>query len=112
LRLQTGQAQPAASFQPVHLWALLFGLWVLFLSGTLTSFLGTPGAIQAIRLRLTLAGKQEQLTRAEDELLGLQEVAEHLEKSRPVQQREIRHVLGYAAPDELIFDFTTDPSTL
>jgi hypothetical protein len=32
--------------------------------------------------------------------------ADQLEHSKLVQQREIRRVLGYAADDEIIFDFS------
>ncbi|MDR3608738.1 MAG: hypothetical protein P4M08_15345 [Oligoflexia bacterium] len=93
------------SIQPRHFWFATFGLWLFFLSGVLTPFFGTPGAIQALRLRHILETKQEQIAQHEDELLRLQTEADRLEKSRVAQQIEIRRVLGYAAPNELIFDF-------
>jgi cell division protein FtsB len=93
---------------PNQLWLGLFALWLIFLSGLLSPLLKTPGILQALRLNSILDAKQEQINRSENELLALQNDAELLEKNHIVQQREIRKVLGYAAPDELIFDFSSE----
>ncbi len=90
----------------------MFALWLIFLSGALTPFLGTPGAIQALRLRHILNTKQALVSQREDELIQLQQQIAQLEKSRVAQQFEIRRVLGYAAPNELIFDFSNQTSNL
>lgn len=91
---------------PGRLWTFLFGLWGLFLSGALANFVGSPGVIQAVRLKSLLASKQQHVVRMQDELKRLQAEAVQLDKSKVVQQREIRRILGYAAADEIIFDFT------
>lgn len=90
---------------PGKVWASCFSLWALFLSGVFANFVGSPGVIQAIRLKSLLETKQLQVTKLQDELKRLQTEAVQLEKSKVVQQREIRRVLGYAAPEEIIFDF-------
>jgi hypothetical protein len=99
-------------FWPNGFWITVFGVWFVFLSGLLTPFLGTPGIIQALRLRHTLETKQALVSLHEDELLRLQSRIGQLQKSPVAQQVEIRRVLGYAAPNELIFDFTSQPSSL
>lgn len=90
---------------PHKLWLGIFGVWAFVLTGALAGVLGSPGAIQAIRLQNLLHAKVSQLDQLQTQLNELQAQAEGLEKSAIVQQREIRRVLGYAAPDELIFDF-------
>ncbi len=86
---------------------ILFGLWLVFLSGGLVKVLGTPGALQAYRLNSLLEIKQAELIKMQVELKRLQAEAIELESNPYVQLREIRKVLGYAAKDELIFDFST-----
>lgn len=93
---------------PHPFWIGLFGLWTVFLSGVLTPVFRDPGVIQLMRLRQLADEKRDQISRYETELLQLQEDAALLEKNRLVQQREIRKVLGYAAPGDLIFDFTPE----
>jgi cell division protein FtsB len=87
-------------------WVLVFALWSLFLSGAMASFVGSPGVLQLVRLKSLLATKHATLAQIQDDLKRLQSDAVLLEKSRPLQQREIRRVLGYAAEGELIFDFS------
>ncbi len=91
--------------RPTQLWLVIFGLWVIFLSGAF-AFLGPPGAIQAIRLTNLLDARQKQLLQAEANIMRLEGEISQLEKSPAAQTREIRRVLGYAGPDELIFDFS------
>jgi hypothetical protein len=91
---------------PGRLWASVFGLWAILLSGVFATFVGSPGVIQAIRLGSLLESKQLQVTQMQADLRKLQTEASLIERSRVAQQREIRRVLGYTAPDELIFDFT------
>lgn len=88
-----------------RLWMIFFGCWALFLSGVFASFIGSPGVIQAVRLQSLLSSKQGQIQQIQAELTTLEHQASRLEKNKAVQQREIRRVLGYAASDELIFDF-------
>jgi cell division protein FtsB len=84
---------------------MAFGCWLIFLSGFLAPFVGSPGIVQAIRLHGLLDAKQDQMQHIEDQIRQLEAEALRLEKSSVVQEREIRRVLGYAAGDEIIFDF-------
>ena len=91
---------------PGRLWLGIFGLWAVFLSGLPAAYVDSPGIIQAVRLNRLLASKQEKVLALEAELERMEAESQRLEKSRATQEREIRRVLGYAGPDELIFDFT------
>jgi len=53
-----------------------------------------------------LDSKNARVKSMQDSVMQLETQADLLEKSRTAQQREIRQVLGYAAQDELIFDFS------
>ena len=81
-------------------------LWLLFLTGAFASIVGSPGIVQAVRLRNLLMSKQKSLDEIKTEVAKLQKEANDLEKNRAIQLREIRRVLGYASPDEIVFDFT------
>jgi hypothetical protein len=87
-------------------WIFVFSFWIVLLSGMLSNFIGSPGVIQAVRLNNLLFAKQAQLLSSEQELKKLQAEAALLETNHFAQIREIRRVLGYAAPDEIIFDLT------
>ena len=89
-----------------RIWLILFTFWLLLLSGALTRFVGSPGILQAVRLKNLLESKKAQLTLAQQELQKLEMETSELERNPQAQVREIRRVLGYARPDELIFDFT------
>jgi cell division protein FtsB len=91
---------------PPKAWACVFAVWAVLLSGVAAQFVGSPGVIQAVRLKNLLASQQADLESEWKEVTRLQDEARYLEKSKVVQQREIRRVLGYAASDEIIFDFT------
>lgn len=94
-------------FRPVHLWSFAFALWALFLSGVMGDFVGSPGVVQAQRLKSLLDHKQSQVHGLEAEIARIDSGRYKMEKSSYAQLREIRRVLGYAAPDEIIFDFTS-----
>ena len=87
-------------------WLILFGFWLLFLSGILTGFVGSPGILQAVRLKNLLESKKTQLADGQRELQKIQIESSELERNPHAQMREIRRVLGYARQDEIIFDFT------
>jgi cell division protein FtsB len=89
-----------------RVWLSLFALWGVFLSGVAASLIGPPGVLQSLRLRSLLDSKRTQVAGLEVEIRKLEEERVLLEGSRDAQEREIRRVLGYAAPDEIIFDFT------
>lgn len=98
------------NLNPHRVWLGLFGVWSFLLTGVISGFIGGPGALQAIRLENLLHAKYTKMNALQNQLTGLQSEAEEIEKSAVVQQREIRRVLGYAAPDELIFDFSEGSS--
>jgi hypothetical protein len=93
---------------PNQIWIGIFGIWMVFLSGVLNPFIGSPGMLQSMQLQRILNHKQKQIDAAENQLIALQEDSMRLEKNTLTQEREIRRVLGYAAPNELIFDFSAD----
>jgi cell division protein FtsB len=87
-------------------WIGIFAIWALFLSGAFSRFVGSPGVVQAIRLKVMLDAKNKSVKNMQDAVMQLQAQADLLEKSRTAQQREIRSTLGYAGKDEIIFDFS------
>jgi hypothetical protein len=86
-----------------RIWPILFGIWLLLLTGL---FSGSPGVFQALRLRSLLHSREAQAQTLELAVQRLEAQAEHLEKSRFAQLREIHQTLGYIAEDELLFDFS------
>jgi cell division protein FtsB len=92
-----------------RIWLGAFALWSLFLSGAVASVIGSPGVLQLFRLRGLLDSRESELGRLEAEIHRLQTEAGRLGGSKVLQQREIRRVLGYAAPDEIVFDFRQTP---
>jgi hypothetical protein len=98
--------------RPNSLWLLAFGIWAILLSGALNNLVGPPGILQAVRLRSLLSLKQARALETRAGIEQLRSDAELLEKSHAAQEHEIRRVLGYAAPDELIFDFSSSGESL
>lgn len=96
------------TISPNQIWIGIFAVWLVFLSGILNPFIGSPGALQSVQLQRILNHKQQQIDVAENQLIALQEDSTRLEKNALTQEREIRRVLGYAASNELIFDFSAD----
>lgn len=94
---------------PHRLWLGIFGVWAFFLTGIFASFFGGPGILQAIRLQNLLHARNLKLEAFQAQLNEAKAEADLMETSAIVQQREIRRVLGYAAPDEFIFDFSSGP---
>jgi cell division protein FtsB len=98
---------------PNQVWIAAFSVWGLILTGTLASVLGNlvaPGVLQAVRLQNLLQAKTVQLEKIQAHINDLQSDAELIEKSPITQQREIRRVLGYAASDEIVFEFSSNQS--
>lgn len=94
-----------ARLTPFRLWITIFGVWLVLLSGVLAGIGGSPGIIQSLRLKHLFAVKQDELGNVETEVRRLEDESARLERSRFAQEREIRKVLGYAAEDEIIFQF-------
>jgi len=87
---------------PTQLWLAIFAIWTISLSG----LVGMPGVFQSLRLKSLLNSKETQINQIQGDVKRLQQEVLGLEKNKVIQKREIRRVLGYAAQDELIFDFT------
>src|SRR4051812_19096789 len=88
-----------------QIWIAVFAVWLLFLSGVLSKFTRTPGILQAFRLQALLTERQSQLATIDTENARQTLELQNLKENSAVQEREIRRVLGYAAADEIIFDF-------
>lgn|GEM_PF-1078788 len=84
----------------------LFFIWAAVLSGVFDQTFSSPGALQALELQGLLQDKQAQVVSLEGEIRSLEEQIRLLEKNDIAIEREIRRTLGYAASDELVYDFT------
>lgn len=65
----------------------------------------TPGIWQMISLQQDINSKKNELTELENQISLLEEEQVKLTSDSRYQENEIRRVLGYAAPNELIFEF-------
>lgn len=90
---------------PAKLWLAFFALWSVVLTGVFADTIGAPGGWQAWKLRELLNTKQGQLGELRGHVRRLESQIQLLEKHRTTQVREVRRVLGYAAPEELVFEF-------
>ena len=90
---------------PTTLWLAVFSVWLLLLTGILSDFTGTPGLLQSFRLRNLLEDRRIQVAALEHTMLDLEQEHVLLEKDAKYQAAEIRRVLGYIGPDEIVFDF-------
>lgn len=91
-----------------QLWKLLFVLWLVMISGVFERVGGGPGVIQLVRLKRHLEQRQLEQQRVEADIQRLEQLSGALQSNAALQEREIRRVLGYVAPGELIFDFVSD----
>lgn len=91
--------------RPWGVWLCGAAVWLVLISGVLP-WSATPGIWQALQLKSLLEHKRQNLIRIENEIAELEREKKLLEGHRPTQEREIRRVLGYAAPDEIVFDFS------
>jgi hypothetical protein len=98
------------NLNPHRIWLGIFGVWAFFLTGALSGLVGGPGVIQAVRLENLLHSRSARMDQIQNHISEIQSESVGLEKNPITQQREIRRVLGYAAPDELIFDFGSGSS--
>jgi hypothetical protein len=53
--------------------------------------------------------RQQKMSEIESKIMEISAEQVRLEKSPAAQRREIRRVMGYLAPDEILFDFSSDP---
>jgi len=90
-----------------HFWLGFFFLWMIFTSGFLYSYTHSPGLLQSWQLRSLLSEKKTELVETENKVVKLKKQAEAFKTNSYVQELTIRRVLGYTAPNEIIFDFTS-----
>ncbi len=64
--------------------------------------------VQLWRLESLHQQRQDRLAELENQVLALSSEQVRLERSVVTQQREIRRVLGYVRPDELVYDFSAE----
>lgn len=88
-----------------RIWIALFLLWGVFLSGFPKQFTGSPGIRQSVQLRTLLEDKKTRLEELERRIEQLSKQEKALKTNRVVQEREVRRVLGYVKPDEIVFEF-------
>lgn len=92
---------------PNRVWIGIFAFWFFLLTGvTYEMGAGSPGLLQFSRLNDLLKDRQSQLSDSDTELEKIEIEAVALEKSRVIQEREIRKTMGYVGENELIFDFS------
>lgn len=96
--------KPKIDIQKV--WVLVFLIWGVLLTGVFSFKRGSPGFLQAFRLKQLLLNREDLLHTYESQIQILENERDILEHSPSAQEREIRRVLGYAYSDELIFDFS------
>ena len=99
-------ARRTKSRAPTLIWAALFGIWALFISGAVLGLTGSPGVAQAFRLRSLLVDRRAELARIEESAGRMEGLKKELGTRAPAQEAEIRKVLGYAATGELVFEFS------
>lgn len=96
---------------PNRVWIGIFACWLFLLTGLTHEFgAGSPGLIQFTRLNNLLKNRQSQLIDSDNEIVKVEAESELLEKSRVVQEREVRKTMGYVGENELIFDFSLSQS--
>lgn len=89
-------------------WMIVFGGWIIVLTGGLSPFFSqNPGVLQANRLTALKQEKVKLLQNLESEIHGMKQELELIQSNRWFQEREVRRVLGFAAPNEIVFDFNT-----
>ncbi|GEM_PF-1809732 len=97
---------------PNRVWLAVFAFWLFMLSGVTQQFgVGSPGIVQFLGLNHLLEDRQTQSTEIDSEITRLDSDSAALEKSRVVQEREIRKTMGYVAENEMIFDFSLSSSS-
>jgi cell division protein FtsB len=96
---------------PNRVWVAIFACWLFLLTGVTQRIgFGSPGALQLWSLNELLHTRQDQLAETDAEIAKLEEESVSLEKSRAVQEHEIRKTMGYIGENELIFDFSLSQS--
>ncbi len=96
---------------PNRAWIAIFAFWLFLLSGITHEFgAGSPGILQYSRLDRLLKERQTQLTDSDAEIERIEIESALLEKSKVIQEREIRKTMGYVGENEIIFDFSLSQS--
>jgi len=97
---------------PNRVWLAVFAIWLFMLSGVSQSVgLGSPGLLQLLRLSSLLEERQAHSLEIDQEIAKLESESIALEKSRTLQEKEIRKTMGYVGENEVIFDFSLSSSS-
>jgi cell division protein FtsB len=97
---------------PNRVWIAVFAFWLFMLSGVSQHLgFGSPGLVQFLRLNSLLGDRQTQASDIDTAITELETESSSLEKSRVVQEREIRKTMGYVGENEMIFDFSLSTSS-
>ncbi len=89
-----------------RVWIGIFLIWGVFLSGLLTPWLQTPGLWQYSKLTTLRDQKKVELSQLEAKIEAKDQERIALESNPDLQEKEIRRVLGYVSPNEIVFDFS------
>lgn len=87
-------------------WIVFFGIWFLLLTGTLDTWFENPGIKQWHLLKEGVQKKRQEIVEVESDSELLKETAKQLQSNPAAQEREIRRVLGYLGPNEVVFEFS------
>ena len=68
-------------------------------------FLKAPGAMQYFRLQQQVDKSEQELQAVKEASLAATQWNRALENDPKAQEREARRILGWVAPDELVFEF-------
>lgn len=95
------------------IWIGVFVLWAVGLSGIPhdlgrklgLSFLRAPGLVQYLRLQAQVSQSERDLQAVRDAAAAALQWNRALESDPKAQEREARRILGWVAPDEIVFEF-------
>ena len=105
MRRQNSQAKKHSKNRITHAWCGFFLLWLILLSGMLERWVGAPGLYQWLQVRSLVKETRNKGEEIEFELSRLDGLRKQLETNPAVQEIEIRRVLGYLRPNEIVFEY-------
>jgi cell division protein FtsB len=105
VRRRNSQARRSSKNRITHAWCGFFLLWLVLLSGALERWVGGPGLVQWLQVRSLVAETRARGEEIEFELSRLDGLRRQLESNPAVQEIEIRRVLGYLRPNEMVFEY-------
>lgn len=98
-------ATPVNRLSVHKFWIGCFVIWLVLLTGIFERWFGSPGLRQYLQVESLLTDSRQQSTDLEFEIARLKEIQPQLETNAMAQEREIRKVLGFLGPGEVVFEF-------